>query len=364
MLGRQDKRQGLKDLLVLGIGRGARHMAILPGAELIHHEEHAIIAPNLSNLLVYKGKPFLEFAMQTTLRQFGAHQFLTELPQTRLRPVFLRGTRVFPAEEIGHTSLFVVARLFRIPVGRQLWRGDFHLLIKLGSKRPDTFPDLLLENTHEAVTVTRFTHAAQREGHREYLYFGECRSIVTLNLGIAHGVPHGCVIPDEEVDKRAQKVRLASTVFCLHPKALPLAVHDALEDPLEVRPQRQGKMVVTHRLARFGTGDRLRQARCGLWLRLNGDDPVEWTNVHGLSFLPKDLLDDSWRIKIFEQAVCVACHLLGPWTLFEEAIKKQYDHSEIIAEPFVKLSHASVVPGEEADRLHNEHRPSLCANLQ
>jgi hypothetical protein len=40
-------------------------------------------------------------------------------------------------------------------------------------------------------------------------------------------------------------------------------------------------------------GDRLHQARCGLWLRLDGDDLVECTNVHGLSFLSKDLLDDS-----------------------------------------------------------------------
>src|SRR5262249_55238406 len=159
-----------------------------------------------------------------------------------------------------------------------------------------------------AVTVARFTHAAQREGHREYLHFGECRSIVILDLGIAHGVPHVCVIPDEEVDKRAQKVRLASAVFRLHPKALPLAVHDALEDPLEVRPQRRGEMIVTHRLTCLSAGDCLRQARCGLWLRLNGDDLVEGTNVHGLSFLPKDLLDDSWRIKVFEQAVCVAYH--------------------------------------------------------
>jgi hypothetical protein len=59
-------------------------------------------------------------------------------------------------------------------------------------------------------------------------------------------------------------------------------------------------MVVTHRLARLGAGDRLRQARCGLWLRLDGDDLVECTNVHALSFLPKDLLDNSWRIKVFE----------------------------------------------------------------
>src|SRR6266545_3606627 len=161
MLGRQDERQGLETLLVLGVGRSARDMAVLPGTELVHDEEHAIVAADLGNLLVDERKPLLEFATQTTLRQFGAHEFLTELPGARLRPVFLRGTRMFPAEEIGRTSLLVVACLFRIPVSRQLRGGHFHLLIKLRSKRPDTLPDLFLEDAHQAVTLIRLAHATQ-----------------------------------------------------------------------------------------------------------------------------------------------------------------------------------------------------------
>ena len=104
----------LEDLLILGIGRGARHMAVLPGAELVDDEEHTVIAPCFGNLLVDERKPLLEFAAQTALGRFRAHEFLTELPDTGLRPVFFRCTYMFPAEEIRHARLFVVARLLRI----------------------------------------------------------------------------------------------------------------------------------------------------------------------------------------------------------------------------------------------------------
>ena len=252
---------------------------------------------------------------------------------------------------------FVVARLLRIPVGRQLRRGHFHLLIKLGSKRPDTLPDLLLEDAHQAVTLTGLTHPTQREGHREHLHLGERRRIFAFDLGIAYGVPNVCVTPDEEIDERAQKMGLAGA-FGLHPKALPFAVYDAIEDAFEVRPQRRGEMIVGHSLARLGSRDSLRQARCCLWLRLDSDDSVEFANVHGLPFLPKDLLDDSGLVKVFEQAVRVACHLLGPDALIEEAIEDQHDHGEVAAEPLVKLPHAGVIPGQEADGLHDEHGTS------
>jgi hypothetical protein len=101
------------------------------------------------------------------------------------------------------------------------------------------------------------------------------RRIFAFDLGITKGVPHVCVTPDEEIDERAQKMGLAGAVFGLHPKALPLAVHDAIEDTFEVRPQRRGEMIVSHSLARLGSRDRLRKARCRLWLRFDSDDSVE-----------------------------------------------------------------------------------------
>src|SRR6266446_1028997 len=123
-------------------------------------------------------------------------------------------------------------------------------------------------------------------------------------------------------------------------------------------------MVIPHRLARLGTRDSLRQARCRLRLRLDSYDPVECPNTHGLPSLPKDLLDDTSLLKVFEQTIRVACHLLGPRTLIENAIQDQHHHGEVAAEPFVKLSHADVIPSQDADGLYSEHRTSLGANLQ
>ena len=44
--------------------------------------------------------------------------------------------------------------------------------------------------------------------------------------------------------------------------------------------------------------------------------------------------------------------------LFEEAIKEQHDHREVTAEPFVKLSHASVIPGQKATGLFSTMTPN------
>jgi hypothetical protein len=69
-------------------------------------------------------------------------------------------------------------------------------------------------------------------------------------------------------------------------------------------------------------------------------------------------------VKILQQTVSVACHLLGPDALINEAIQDQHDHGEVAAEPLVKLPHTSVIPGQEADGLHDEHGASLWTELK
>jgi hypothetical protein len=58
------------------------------------------------------------------------------------------------------------------------------------------------------------------------------------------------------------------------------------------------------------------------------------------------------------------CHVLGPDALIGEAIQDQHDHGEVAAEPLVKIPHAGVIPGQEADGLHDEHGTSLWTDLK
>ena len=60
-------------------------------------------------------------------------------------------------------------------------------------------------------------------------------------------LPGLLLLPDEQVNERAEEMRLACTVLRLHPKALALVVDDTVEDALGVCAQRGGEKV-------FGNG--------------------------------------------------------------------------------------------------------------
>src|SRR5579862_2280010 len=81
---RKNERQCLQDLLIFRIGCSARHVAVLPRAEFVHHENDAVVLSDLCNLVVDVSESLLEFSFKTTLRDCGPNEFLAKLLRSLL----------------------------------------------------------------------------------------------------------------------------------------------------------------------------------------------------------------------------------------------------------------------------------------
>ena len=61
-------------------------------------------------------------------------------------------------------------------------------------------------------------------------------------------LPHFQLLPDQQVNQRAEEVGFARAIFSLHPKSLALVVDNTVEDTLEMGTDRGREIVLRNRL--------------------------------------------------------------------------------------------------------------------
>ena len=111
----KNERQRLQDLLIFRIGGSACHVAVLPRAEFVHHENDAVVLPDLCDLVVDVSESLLEFSFKTTLWDSGPNEFLAKLLWSILGSEVLRRTAMLFLKERLYGGLKNGACLVGVP---------------------------------------------------------------------------------------------------------------------------------------------------------------------------------------------------------------------------------------------------------
>jgi hypothetical protein len=332
-------------------------VTILPGSELVHHEEEAVVPPELGDLVVKVRKPLLELAPQSPLGQARADQFLAELLEAVLCSEIFRAALVLALEVADDPGFFVLGGLLGVPVRRQFGGRHLNLIAQLRSQRLNALANLFLEHPHQAVFALGRAHTSQGESDREQFHLGQRASVLAPEFVVTDSVPDSLLGPEQEVEQRPEEMCLPSTVLRLDPETLAFPVDCALEDSLEVLAQRCRDAVVGHGGTGLARLDDLRQARSGLRLWLEGDDFAQFPLDHRRLPLSVDLFHHVRRPEVLHQPVRDADNIVGFNAGRRKAAKDENHHREVTAVPLEEVPRPDLVTGEQTDGADQKHRP-------